>query len=475
MRISVFILLLTFLLLASTGSSLESGTIFSVQPGTGYRCVYVSLPQDLGLSYLNETTETIIETDKEESPWVDMTYSKVVMEPGVINKNPVCFYYSEEEEGKFSFYRISLSSRDLGISSAISGGLCVSDYEDVDTGVEATNETDICDLLNENSDIIDLSFKEDVTQANPGEVVKKTLYVTSYANLRIRLSIATNLQNDFGNPVVTTSPTKPTAVKTFEINAPEKEGNFGMIVLAQAEGCEIQACKKQKQSVLSVTKKGKEGFTSSVIPKNINLKEARETTFRVVISNYDESQDFLIEASSDPSLGIEPVSKTVRVGKNDEKTTIFKAFPEDDDLYRIEFKITSEKSEKLLTSYLSIGELLTDGLRYAKAIERTSTPDVREEIRRASEEYEESYNQSSYSEGINEYQDFIDTIDEIKETSKTDDDGKKQDGEPGEEGFNWLFLAIPVIIIVIIVLLFVAYKKSRVTDSGYQGYGYPSI
>ena len=68
MRISAFVLLLTSLLLASTGSSLESGTIFSVQPGTGYRCVYVSLPQDLGLSYLNETTETIIETDKGGKP-----------------------------------------------------------------------------------------------------------------------------------------------------------------------------------------------------------------------------------------------------------------------------------------------------------------------------------------------------------------------------------------------------------------------
>ncbi|UCC91745.1 MAG: hypothetical protein JSV39_00520, partial [Candidatus Aenigmatarchaeota archaeon] len=321
----------------------------------------------------------------------------------------------------------------------------------------------------ENADIIDLSFKEDVTKAKPGDVVSKTLYVTSYANLRVKLSIATNLQNDFGNPIVTTSPSRPMASKTFNVEAPEREGDFEFIIRAEAEGCEIQACKKQKKGLLSVTAKGKEGFTASVIPKNINLKEAREITFRVIISNYDEPQDFLIEASSDPGLTIEPGSKNVRVGKDDEKTISFKASPGNEKLYNLEFKITSGKSEKLLTSYLSIGELLTDSRRYVKAEERRSTPDIREEMRRAKEEYEESYNTTSYGEDINDYENFIDTIDEIKEGSTTVDE-KKQDEEPEGLGFDWLFLAIPVIVIVIIVLLLVAYKKSKAAGSGYQGY-----
>ncbi|MEE9323412.1 MAG: hypothetical protein V3U72_02595 [Candidatus Aenigmarchaeota archaeon] len=477
MRISVFTLLLTFILLASTGSSLESGTVFSVQPGTGYKCVHINLPQDLGMSSLNETTETIIEVDKGESPWADMTYSKVVMEPGVINKNPFCFYYSDKNEGDFSFYRIDLSSHDLGVSGSISGGLCVSDYEDVDTGVETENETDICGMLSENADIIDLSFKEDVTQAKLGEIVTKTLYITSYANLRIRLSIATNLQNDFDESVVTASPSNPTAQKTFKVKAPEREGDFEIFVRAQAEDCYIQACKKQKKSVLSVTTKEKKGFSVSVVPKNINLKEARETTFKVIISNYEKSQDFLIEASSDPSLGIEPESKTVRVDKNGEKTAVFKALPGEEDMYKIEFKITTEKTEKLLTSYLSVGELLTDGFRYAEASERASTPDIRDEMRKAREEYEKRYNETSYGEDIDDYEDFIDTIDELKKKgSGNGGNGKKEDGKPEEGGFNWLFLAIPIIVIVVIALLFVAYKKSKVAGSGgYSGYEYSRI
>ncbi len=471
MRHVFFAILVAFLLCAHPASSLESGTVFSVEPGTGYKCVYVSLPQDLGVSYLENTTETIIEADREESPWVDLTYSSVVMEPGVLNKNPVCFYYTGKEEGDFSFYRIRLVSRDLGLSSDISGGFCVSDYEDVDTGVEVTNETDMCELMNENADIIDLSFEEDVTYAKPGEIVTKTLYVTSYANLRIRLSIATNLQNDFGEPVVTTSPSKPTAVKTFKVKVPEREGDFQIIVRAVAEGCDIQACRKQKSTTLSVTTAEKKGFTASVIPKNINLKEAQETRFRVVISNYDETRDFLIEVSPEPRVRVDPESKTIRVEKGREKTAVFSILPEKEKLYRIEFKITTEGAEKLLTSYISIGELLTDAIRYAETTEREH-PGIREEIRNAREEYESRYNRTaSYTEVIEEYEDFRNTLDDMKK--KAEKPGEKPAGETEEGGgFSWTLIAVPLIVVVVLVLLFVAYKKTKVSRQEYSGYGY---
>lgn len=470
----VFPFAVAFLLVIPFANALDTETIFSLEPGAGYKCVYISLPQDLGLTSLSETTETTIELDKTESPWADLTYSRVVMEPGVINKNPVCFYYADREEGEFSFYNIRLSSADLDVSESISGGLCISNYDDVDTGVDAENATDICALLNNNADIIDLSFTEDVTQAKPGDVVTKKLYVTSYANLRIKLSIATSLQNDFGEPVVTTSPSKPASVKTFKVKAPDREGDFEMIVRAQAEGCDLQACKKHKKGVLSVTSKGKEGFTASIIPKNINLKEPQETTFRVVISNYEETQDFLIETSSDPSLEIIPESKNVNVEKDDEKTAVFKVTSGEEDLYNIEFKITSEKSEKLLTSYLSIGEVLNDAYRYSEDVEN-DYPDIRDEIRNARNQFKSSYNTTSYGDDLNDYEDFRDTVDDLKRTSGNGGNGGNGNGEEDGAGFNWFFLLIPVIIIVVVVLLLFAFKKSKVTSSGYQGYGYSRV
>lgn len=458
--------------IAPAASSLDGGTVFSLKPGTGYKCVYVSLPQDLGVDSLGGTTESVIEIDRSESPWADMTYNKVVMEEGSITRTPVCFYYADREEGEFSFYNIRLSSEDLGVSDSISGGLCVSSYEDVDTGLDAGNTTNVCDLLNENADIIDLSFVEETTPADPGEVVTKKLYVTSYANLRIRLSVTTDLQNDLGEPVVTTSPSKPTAMKTFKVKAPEREGEFVMTVHARAEGCGLQACRKAEKGVISVSGEEKEGFSVSVIPGNINLKEPGETLFRVVISNRGETRDFTIEPGSDPEATMEPLSKTVNVEKGDEKTSIFKLATGDEDLYEISFRVTDGSTEKLMTSYVSVGELLNDAYRYSEEQERkAATSDLKEEIRRAREEYEERYESSSYGGEVSDYEDFRDRMEQIsnKADGGEDDNGQEATEEPATFGF--MIWAVPLIIVVVVILLFVAYKKSSGSGDTGPSYG----
>ncbi len=473
MRFLPFVIL-TFLLFLPLVSPLDSGTILSAEPDTGYKCVYVNLPQDLGITSINQDSETIIEVDKNSSPWSDMTYNKVVMNPGVLNKNPVCFSYSGKKEGDFSFYMISLSSVKLGVSNSISGGLCVSNYEDVDTDVNVGNKTDVCKLLSENADIIDLSFGEEMIQAKPGEIITKTLYVTSYANLRIRLSMVTNLQNDFEETFVTTSKAKPTATKTFKVKAPEREGEFEIAVLAQVDGCAIQACKKIRQAAISVKQNEKEGFSVSIIPKNINLKTANEVLFRVVINNYEEIQNFKIEASSDPPLTVEPASQNVSVEKGKEKITVFRVVPGNDDLYEIDFKVTAEETEKLVTAYLSVGELLTDALRYSEAAENTvANADIKEEMRKAKMAYEESYNTTSYGDELDDYEDFVNTIDELKKSSGGNGNGNEPPPPTQEEGFNWMFVAIPLVIIVAVVLLLIAFKKAKTTDAGYSYAKYP--
>jgi hypothetical protein len=398
-----------------------------------------------------------------------MTYNKVVMKPGVINKNPVCFSYSDKEEGEFSFYNIKLSSVNLGVRSSVSGGLCVSSHEDVDVGVELGEGSDVCDLLNENADIIDLSFSEDITQAKPGELIEKTLYVTSYANLRIKLSIATNMNNDFGDMVVTTSPSKPMVKKSFKVKAPEREGEFEMTIIAQADGCYLQACKKQKITKLSVTTDEKDGFTASVAPSNINLKDPMEVLFKITVKNYDETQDFEIEAISDPQIEIDPETKTMSVDKDDEKTTVFSAMPGSEDLYKVEFKIITDNSEKLLSAYISIGELLNDAFRSSSDAER-ETPSLRDEIIAARNEYENSYESESYGDELDEYAEFKETLDDLK---KGNDDKPKEEPkeEPDEGGLSWFFVAIPIIIIAVVVLIFFMYKKTKVANPvAYEGY-----
>ena len=454
------VIILAALATAFPANALEGGTIFSTGPGTGYKCVYVNLPEDLGISFLNRTSETLIEADKVSSPWVDTTYSKVVMEPGVDNKNPVCFYYAGKTEGEFSFYSISLSSKDLDVSSSISGGLCVSSYEDVDTDVVAGNETDVCKLLSQNSNIVDLSFSQDVTPAEPGETLTKTLYVTSYANLRIRLSISTNLQNDFSESVVVTSPSRPSVSKSFKIKAPQNEGDYELNVLAKVEGCDIQACRMQKNSIISVKQGGKKGFYASVIPKNINLKIPGEVSLRVAISNYDEQKNFTLNVSANPAIRIEPAFRTVVVGQGEEKTAVFTAFPGNESLYEIDFRISTSGAQNEITSYISVGELLTDALRYSADTEAIVAPDLAAEIAKARTAYEAEYNKTSYGEEIPAYESFMNTIDDARKTTEEPGDGATPPN-PEENGFNWMILAIPIIVIAAILLIFVAFKKAK--------------
>ena len=476
LRISLISVLLFASLMTSPAGALESGTVFSVLPGAGYKCVYVNLPQDLGLGAVNQISETVIESNRNSSPWVDTTYSKVVIEPGVQNKNPVCFYYSSKEEGDFSFYSIKLSSLGLGVSNSISGGLCVSNYSDVDMGIDASNNADICGLLNENADIVDLSFGEDKTQARPGEVVSKTLYITSYANLKIRLSIATNLQNDFGEPAVTTSPSKPMTSRTFKIKAPDQEGVFSMAVLAQVEGCNMQACKKQQQGFISVNQSEKEYFSVSVIPKNINLKEPGDVTFRIVVSNHGDTKDFAIQTSSDPSLVVEPETNTMTVEKEEETTTLFKVTPGSEKLYRLDFKISTDTEETTTSAYITIGELLTDALRYSEEVEKNAPPSLLEEITKAKEDYAEKYNQTSYGDDLKDYEEFQKTLDEAQ--MEIDGGEKNTTVTPpkpvDDGGFNIMFIAIPLVIVAAAVLIFIAFKKAKSNSSdagGYQAYG----
>ena len=466
--------LFVFVIIASV-QALDTGTIFSVQPGTGYKCVYVSLPQDLGVSSVDKETETIIEVNKDASPWAETTYNKVILSPGTMNKNPVCFYYSEKKDGDFSFYNIHLSSLELGVSNSISGGICVSNYEDVDTGIEVSNRSDVCKLLSENADIIDLSFAEDPIIAKRGELLSKTLYITSYANIRIRLSIATNLQNDFGTPVVTTSSSKPMVSRSIKIKAPDSEGNYTMTIMAQVDGCNMKACSKQKDVVVRVSDTERLGFDARVIPQNINLKIPNEVLFRVVVSNQEATQNFTVEANSDKELTIEPKKKTFTVEKGDELTAVFSVTPGSENLYRLEFKVMNSNNEKIATAYLSIGELLTDAVRYAEDA-ASSNPSLKDQITEEKNAYEQKYNQTSYGEDIPEEEKFIETLDDLKVNNGGNGNGNNSNGsKPSEpEGFNWMLVAIPVIIIVAVVLIIFALKKAKTSpgqDYGYGGYG----
>jgi len=468
MKAIVLALSLSFLILPLSAYSLENNMYFSVDPYTEYICVYVNLPQDLGLASVENNVESIIEAEADESPWIDTTYNKVVINPGVLNKNPVCFYHAGKGEGDFSFYKLNIYSPDAGVSNEMSGGLCISEYGDVDSGLNASKTTDICELLNDNADLFDLQFKHKTTFANPGETLTKTMYLTSYAKLNVDLALITTLQNDFGSQTVSTSPEHPLVSKNFKIKAPNKEGEYSVIILARVRGCGLSLCEKEVEGRIRVQEGyTKSGFETTVIPKNINIKEAKETIYRLMITNHDETKEFSIETSSDPSVKIDPKSITTMVSRDEEKTLTFKITPSSSgpELYRIYFKVKTSDSEKMVNAYLTVGELLTDAFRESTELEgKTKDPNIKDAIKLATNRFAEAYNTTSYGDDIDDYKDFKDEMEKAKKSLEEGNggNGKIQPPEAGQ-GIDWIWFAIPVIIIALLLLFFI-YKKSKVVS-----------
>jgi len=471
MRVSIITALLLLTVLPVSVLSLENNMYFSVDPSQEYSCVYVNLPQDLGLVSVDKDTESVIEADKEESVWVDTTYNKVVVNPGVLNKNPVCFYYSGKSEGDFSFYKVKIYSPDTGISNEMSGGLCISEYEDIDSGPNATKTTNICKLLNDNADLFDLQFKYETSFANPGETVTKTIYLTSYASLNIDLTSITTLQNDFGSQTVSTSSQRPLVTKSFKVKVPNKEGEYSLIVLAKVSGCGLELCEKEVEGKIKVASDFvNEGFVTTIVPKNINLKDPQETIYRLLITNYEESNEFTIETNSDPPINIDPKSITTNVNKDEEKTITFKVTPPSSDpgIYRLYFKVKSSDAEKMVNAYLTVGELLTDALRESEDLEDQITdPNIKNQINLARNTFLSEYNASFYGDELDDYEDFKKELEnaraglggnEVKPPPQPDTGG----------GLDWIWIAVPVVIIAI-VLIFLIYKKTRIVN----GYEYP--
>jgi hypothetical protein len=450
-------------LLAVPALSLENNLYFSVDPSKEYSCVYVNLPQDLGLVSVDENLESIIEANKDESLWIDTTYNKVVVNPGVLNRNPVCFYYPGKGEGDYSFYRINVYSPGAGISNEMSGGLCISQYDDVDTDTEAGNRTDICRLLNDNADLFDLQFKHETSFANPGETVTKTIYLTSYANLNIDLTVITSLQSDFTGQTVSTSPERPLVTKSFKVRAPENEGEYPLIVFAKVRGCGLTMCEREVESKIKVAEGFvNRGFLTTIVPRNINLKSPQETIYRLLITNYDDSKTFSIETDSEPSLNMDPESISTTVGKGEEKTLTFRVTPPSPDpgIYRLYFKVKTSETEKMVNAYLTVGELLTDAFRYSEgAGEETTDPNIIDQIILARNNFIDSYNASSYGDELDDYEDFKDEVEKAR--TGLDDDDVIPPPPPQDQGINWIWIAVPVVIIAV-VLLFFLFKKSRV-------------
>ncbi|MBN2101616.1 MAG: hypothetical protein JW716_01965 [Candidatus Aenigmarchaeota archaeon] len=490
MKLFAFVTVFFILISIVSVSAIEDNNYFSVSENGTYSCIFLNLPQDLDINRVDEPLVSKILSDREKSPWIDITDNEVLINPGMLTRTPVCFYHEGQREGSYSFYELNVSSDYLGVNKGVKGGICITKYEDMDESDNASATTNICDLLNSQADIFDAQFRYPFIEARPGEVIKNSVYVTSYAKIRISFSMETDMDNDLSQWTETADPRSPMNSKSFSIKAPDYEGTYNMILRAEIVGCGLDLCRSTTIGRVKVSENAtRTGFVANVVPKNLNIKDASNVSLKLLITNYEEEMDFSISVSSEPGMKMTPETKSIIIKQNSFASVDFVAEPTagSDTLYEISFNVLSENNEEhAATAYISFGELLTDAKREAEQI----INDARENGDKETEtfvlerlnEWEEERENYDYGEELGSYEDFKKSLDEAKKGNIPDKNTgvdkplnkttKGNDSPPPEPAeFNWLIVIIPLIIIIAIVAFFI-YKRTQNISEKYEYPGF---
>lgn len=489
------------IILAAPGAyPLEDNYYFSVPKNGSYSCIYLNLPQDLDVNSVNSPVNSLIKSDKMLSPWIETTETQITINPGMLRREPVCFYHEGKSEGDYSLYRMSVSANDLSVKKDVKGGICITGYKDFDTSSEnTTSETNICDLLNNNADIFDAQFRHPYIEAKPGEIIKNSVYVTSYAKIRIDFDIETDITNDLDPWITAANPDEPIITKSFSVKAPSTQGTYDMIIKGSILGCDLELCKKTTIARIKVDQDAeRNGFVINSIPKNINVKDSSDVNLKLLITNYEDEMNFSVSASADPGMKITPEKKTVKIDKNSFTTIEFTATPASSDYtsYVITFDVLSSTNEEhIAKSYISFGELLTDAKREADDIIRTAKENDDKEtetfVLEKLDEWEEEREELDYGEELATYEDFKKSLEEAKKGNIEKNDDDEDDDEKDDEreitnggsvneggdktpegGFDWFFIIIIVVVAIAAGSAFFIYKK---TQNVSEKYDYPEF
>ncbi|NOX71411.1 MAG: hypothetical protein GXO64_01805 [Candidatus Micrarchaeota archaeon] len=492
----VFLTLLLLLVLLPGAYSISDDQYFSVEENSSYTCIYINLPQDLDTSSIDSAINSEIKSDRLKSPWIDTTSISVKVNPGMLSRQPVCFYHEGKKEGDYSFFELNLSSAELSVNKGIKGGICITKYDDIDVQHDTDNATDICELLSKRADIFDVQFRYPYIEAKPGELIRNGVYVTSYAHIRIKFNIESDIENDLESWITATDPSSPTETKSFKMKAPETEGSYNIIVRGSIMGCNMEACRKTTIGVLRVSENAsRRGFVLNVVPQNINIKDVDNVTLKLLVTNYENDMNFSISATGDNGITVSPKKKSVNVKKNSFASVEFVITPNngDENLYTINFDVLSEDNEEhAIEAHVSFGELLTDAKREVDKILEDAKENGDKEtetfVLERFEEFKEKRNQADYGDDLSVYDEFKKSLKkakkgEIKSNTSTTKKPKTRKIPPHPDdnandgnALDWMVFLIPLIIIIGVIAFFIYKKTQNVSEKyDYPGFDEESI
>lgn len=446
--------ILASLLIAPLCSALPDNYYFTIKNDTE-KCIDLIIPDDFGIVMPGKLEYQIKMVPSPWDTWADLSDWVVRTDENETVKNPICFRSYGRTEGQCGenfTITISVPQYPQVPARTISGGVCVSRYQDVDTNPIQPGQGS-GDAINENSDMVAMALKKPVQYAGVGEARTYTLQVQSDAELQLDISVLGPGASP-SSGTLSTGPLNPYQEFTFTAVSDEP-GNHDIAVTARARECTRDFCTRQVSGTLSVTDAPPQqtSFSVNIFPYSINLRQLKHVTYTLMIENQGPAGSFTIAGNIPQGLETDFSARTQEIGQGEEYTLDITLTPSGvSDLYEMGFSVTSLGNTKEATAYLSTNELLTDAMRDGEWVSQNASQEIRQDVGSALDDFYNSYRQSDYGHELDSYTSLKESLDDAKSRKASAQAPQEPDLSPPVQppsqpaGLDWWIYLIPVII-----------------------------
>jgi hypothetical protein len=466
----------------------RDGQYISVRPG-GIVTVIVDLPMDAGMEAGEGFVYSLEMVPDPNMTWSDFSYQSFRK---VEDNNTASIAINFDTSGKkvgdcSSPYTLTLVVERMPkrVERVWSGGVCVSEWEDVDYVTEGIGDqpNDVMNTLNDHTDTFDMQLNPKTISATPGEIKEFTLNVGGSEPMDIQVSVSEGtIPIEPLGAAVSTSEEEPHQTITFSLRAPQEEGEYTFSIEGETGGCGGSYCSKTVTGRIEVSETPEEetGFSVTMFPENIDSRNLKPVTLRYTVkNNLDEDREF------DISLDIEPIGarhtfeeESIEVGPKAMETSSFIFTPaEERKMYRVTVTATSGEEELSFTSFISTDEMVSDLLRERDDIWSDLSQADQTELGSQIMDWRGDYKTADYEENMDGYSSLKETIDAARTETQTEapDDfdwdayaDEFDDDTGGSEGIDLTFITIAVLMFLGLIGIYLLYRKlsSRSKEQG---------
>ncbi len=339
-----------FSLLALPSCAAGSNVYLALRPDTTF-CI----TENLGGQGTGEYTITIDDPGFPDSPWVDTHSASFFTGPDNPVIVPICFDTLGRRRGSEATLVYTLKTPRKNITTNY--GICVSNFEDYDTGIVKDNP---CRAVVSDMEPFSFDIMLPERYVSVGEIAEFNLLLSSDFFMDITLEKESGPKMDIEE---TELKMPGEFVVKMSLTAPADEGEYPFTISAKRSGCDASYCEKSVSGTIYVTGTGRSQFDASLQPMNKNVVGIKPVKYYITIKNYEQTQDFSIKVETDEGLICSFPEVPVKIGKGSTGTYNFLATPksQDHEIHKITMTVENENGvKKVAEAMLTVDEAISN-------------------------------------------------------------------------------------------------------------------